>query len=369
MAADVDPSIEAWRAYCQAMADAGELVLAEGAPDHANARAEGIRALSRFFVFGLENCLERADPQRPEFVDVQTTIRKYMGDNPDQTYFSSVISGDRSYRINATMAGAVAVEIGVYAGSFASGGGRRLVDAVEDTTLLVDPDGSYELLLTPDPEPDNPNQLRLEADASSVLIRTYFTDLAVRLAHPRPTIEAIPSAGPAPMLTPDQLRQGLEISVLIATGSFGWWVQQRKKVPSDVPVNTFPPLPDEGDLLTPENVRYLSGDWELAPHEALVLDFDPSGGADYWAWVLLSHWGETVDWRNRTAVINGDTAVRRDDGTVRLVVAHQDPGMPNWLDTAGHPQGSLSLRWFRSDAPLPVADARVIPFDQLPTVD
>ena len=37
------------------------------------------------------------------------------------------------------------------------------------------------------------------------------------------------------------------------------------------------------------------------------------------------------------AVINGDTAVRRHDGTVRLVVAHQDPDMPNWLDTAGHP--------------------------------
>ncbi|MDE0603620.1 MAG: hypothetical protein OXI18_04370, partial [bacterium] len=88
-----------------------------------------------------------------------------------------------------------------------------------------------------------------------------------------------------------------------------------------------------------------------------------------WGWVLLTYWGESVDWRNRTAVINGDTAVRRDDGTVRLVVAHQDPDMPNWLDTSGHPSGSVSLRWFRSDAPLPVADARVIPFDQLPTVD
>ena len=367
--ADVDPSVEAWRAYCRAMADAGELVLAEGAPGHPDVRAEGIRALSRYVTFGLEQCLERADPARPEFVDVQTTIRKYMGDNPDQTYFSASVSGDRSYRINATMADAVAVEIGVYAGSFGSSGGRRLVDAVEDTTLQVDPEGGYELLLTPDPESGNPNQLRLDPDASSVLIRTYFTDLNVRLAHPRPTIEAIPSGGPSPMLTPEQLRRGLEFAALHATGSFGWWVNQRKKVPSEVPLNAFPPLPDEGDLLTPENVRYLSGDWQLAPNEALVVDFDPSGGADYWAWVLLSHWGETVDWRNRTAVINGDTAVRRDDGSVRLVVAHQDPGLPNWLDTAGHPQGSLSLRWFRSHAPLPEAETQVVPFDQLHAIE
>ncbi|MCY3578265.1 MAG: hypothetical protein OXH53_13220 [bacterium] len=361
----MDPSVEAWRAYCQSIADAGEMVFAPGAPDDPDVRAEGIRALSRFVAFGLEQCLERADPDRPEFVDVQTTIRKFMGDNPDQTYFSAAVSGNRSYRINATMAGAVAVEIGVYAGNFGSDGGRRLVDAVEDTTLRVDPEGSYELLLTPDPESDDPNQLRLDPDASSVLIRTYFTDLSVRLGHPRPTIEAIPAAEPTPMLTPDRLRWGLELAALHTAGSFGWWVQQRKKGPSDVPINTFPPLPDEGDLLTPENVRYLSGDWELAPHEALVVDFDPSGGADYWAWVLLNHWGETVDWRTRTAVINGDTAVRRDDGSVRLVVAHQDPGMPNWLDTAGHPAGSLSLRWFRSDAPLPTADARVVPFSQL----
>ncbi len=179
------------------MADAGEIVLAAGAPDHADVRAEGIRALSRYVTFRLEQCLERADPARPEFVDVQTTIRKYMGDNPDQTYQSAAVRGDRSYRINATMADAVAVEIGVYAGSFGSSGGRRLVDAVEDTTLQVDSEGGYELLLTPDPE----------------------------------------------------------------------------------------------------------------------------------------------------------------------------PGMPNWLDTAGHPQGSLSLRWFRSNAPLPEAETQVVPFDQLHAIE
>ncbi len=351
------------------MADAGEFVLSAGTPDDPDERAEGIRALSRYATFALENFLERVDPERPDFVEYQTTIRKYMGDNPDQTYFSAVISGDRSYRINATMAGAVAVEVGVYAGDFRSDGGRRLVDAVEDTTLRVDPDGTYELLLTPDPQPDDTNQLRLEPDASSVILRTYFTDRDVRLAHPRPSIEAIPSAGRAPTFTLDQLRQGLEQAALFTTGSFGWWLQQRKTQPSHVPVNSFPRMPDDGDLLTPDNVRYLYGDYELGPDEALIVDFDPSGGADYWGWVLLSYWGETVDWRNRTAVINGDTAVRRDDGSVRLVVAHQDPGLPNWLDTAGHPKGSLSLRWFRSNAPLPTAETQVVPFDQLPNID
>ena len=62
------------------MADAGEIVFAPGVPDHPHVRAEGIRALSRYMAFGLEQCLERADLARPEFVDVQTTIRTYFTD-------------------------------------------------------------------------------------------------------------------------------------------------------------------------------------------------------------------------------------------------------------------------------------------------
>ena len=365
-----DPSVAAWREFCETMADAGEMVLAPGVPDDRNVRAEGIRTLSRYLTFALERCLERGDPTRPAFVDVQTPIRKYMGDNPDQTYFSAVVSGDRSYRVITSAAGTVATEIGVYAGDFGSNsGGRRLVSAVEDTSLQLNADGTYELLLTPDPDPSDPNQLRLDPDSSSVLIRTYFTDLQVRLAHRKPTIEAIPAPEPTPMLTPEHLKQKLESTALHAVGSFGWWGQFASQGHQFAPVNTFAPLPDEGDIHTPENVRYFSGDWQLGPDEALVIDFDPSAGADYWGVVLITHWGETVDWLTRLTVINKETAVRREDGSVRVVVAHEDPGVPNWLDTAGNPEGSLSLRWFRSNAPVPTAESQVVPLSQVATLD
>lgn len=365
-----NPSVDAWRAFCETMADAGQMVLAPGAPEDPNVQAEGIRTLSRYLTFALERCLERGDPARPAFVDVQTPIRKYMGDNPDQTYFSAVVSGDRTYRIRASAAGTVAVEIGVYAGDFgANSGNRRIVSAVEDTSLSLDPDGNYELLLTPDPDPADPNQLQLDPDSSSVLIRTYFTDLQVRLAHPAPTIETVPAPEPAPMLTPEHLKQRLETAALHAVGSFQWWTQFAGEGHQFTPVNTFAPLPDAGDIHTPENVRYFSGDWQLAPDEALVIDFDPSAGADYWGVVLITHWGETVDWLTRPAVINQETATRRQDGSVRVVVAHDDPGVPNWLDTAGHRTGSLSLRWFRSEAPLPVAESQVVPLSRVATLD
>ena len=36
------------------------------------------------------------------------------------------------------------------------------------------------------------------------------------------------------------------------------------------------------------------------------------------------------------------------DGSFKLVVAHRDPGMPNWLDTAGHREGVVFCRWLQS---------------------
>lgn len=55
--------------------------------------------------------------------------------------------------------------------------------------------------------------------------------------------------------------------------------------------------------------------------------------------------------------------------SVRVVVAYSDPGVPNRLDTAGNPKGSLSLRWFRSDAPLPAAESQVVALDQVAALD
>ena len=42
------------------------------------------------------------------------------------------------------------------------------------------------------------------------------------------------------------------------------------------------------------------------------------------------------------------TAVYRDDGSVRIVVAAEDPGVDNWLDTCGHQRGTMCVRWIRA---------------------
>jgi hypothetical protein len=42
------------------------------------------------------------------------------------------------------------------------------------------------------------------------------------------------------------------------------------------------------------------------------------------------------------------------------VVAHRDPGVANWLDTAGHSEGPIILRCVRTET-APVPTTRVVP--------
>ena len=53
-----------------------------------------------------------------------------------------------------------------------------------------------------------------------------------------------------------------------------------------------------------------------------------------------------------------------DEGAVRIIVAHRDPGLPNWLTTAGHDCGTMCLRWVKARE-FPEPRTRVVPFSSL----
>jgi hypothetical protein len=63
---------------------------------------------------------------------------------------------------------------------------------------------------------------------------------------------------------------------------------------------------------------------------------------------------------------NRHTPAHEPDGRVRIAVAHRDPGprWPNWLDTCGHRQGSMLLRYVGAKETPPI-DTRVVRFAEL----
>ncbi|MCB1706992.1 MAG: hypothetical protein KDI17_19180, partial [Halioglobus sp.] len=62
------------------------------------------------------------------------------------------------------------------------------------------------------------------------------------------------------------------------------------------------------------------------------------------------------------------TAHYRDDGSVRVVISHIDPGVPNWIETAGHDMGTMCWRWIGADEH-PLLNVRVMKLADLASLE
>ena len=109
--------------------------------------------------------------------------------------------------------------------------------------------------------------------------------------------------------------------------------------------------------------RPVIGRFELEPDEALILEVEPPEGV-YWSISLGNPWLETIHYGRHQSSLNGHQAVIDSDGIFRAVICATDPGVANWLDTAGHSNGAMLLRCVRTET-APVPHVRVVKVDEV----
>jgi hypothetical protein len=108
--------------------------------------------------------------------------------------------------------------------------------------------------------------------------------------------------------------------------------------------------------------------FELADGETLLVEFTPPR-CSMWIFELNNHWMSSVDYRHHFSSLNSTQAAVEPDGRVRIAVSNVDPGIPNWLDTAGHHQGLLINRWVDPvDGEDPTPETRVVAAGDLDAV-
>lgn len=95
---------------------------------------------------------------------------------------------------------------------------------------------------------------------------------------------------------------------------------------------------------------YYEGAYELADDEALITEVRIPEHFKYWSIILTNDLYETTDWYNNQSSLNDTQGVVDDDGVFRTVIAASDPGVHNWLDTAGYKSGAIQGRWFGASA-------------------
>lgn len=311
--------------------------------------AAGIRHLLVLLAAGIDEVL-RFDPHPVLSVRRTSTddLVTWGMECPDCLYTRAVLRGGESYRLFGNRGTARYVGLQTMNGIAATA--NALVDELD-----VDADGNFEVVLSADDRPGN--WMRIEGDHPTLTVRHFFydwdTEVASSLRIER-VGEAVETTGPS--VDPDTLvsRQITALGDFVADNlvfflQFG----------AAAPPNGFLPPIDRTDMGAAAENRPVIGRWELGPDEALIVEVEPPQGL-YWSLSIGNPWWETIHYGRHQSSLNAHQAVVDTDGLVRVVLCPDDPGVANWLDTAGHSNGPIILRCVRTEtAPTPAA--RVVP--------
>ncbi len=349
-----------WAEVCGALARSHDLVRAEDVADSPLMRADGLRYLTRLFAGGIRLCVELADADYPEFARMVDTTLSWGIDNPDCIYLYAAVRGDAGYLISGNRGTAHHLDIQVNRGHFAEAPDFGVVSTCNGFELETEPDGAIEITLSP--ERHEGNWLPLEADAEWILVRQYFNDWE----NERPadlTIERIGAEYPPPVLRTDKIAARLDrLITWLEKGGRYWDEMARYSLERGDNSVYFRPI-DETNWGGLRGLAYGFGNFHCEPDEAVILEVTPPE-CHYWSFSLANRYWESLDWSRRQVSINGHQASMDADGVFRAVIAHDDPGVANWLDPAGHTCGTIMGRYLLTDA-APQPSMRVVKLDRL----
>jgi hypothetical protein len=329
---------------------------------------EGYRYVGQLLSAASEFFFE-ADPDHPRLASIVSPARKLQGDNPDAIYHYARISGSRAYRIFGRVDKECYTSFTIHGRAPDGALAGPLLGDVNDRQFQIDQDGTYSLTLSATEQPGN--WLRLHPDAYCVVVRSYFqlgtsaqNDMGVSVRIDIATIEDL---DPPPPLSDDvfsdRMREGIAFLRQTTLG------QSLPSTPSAVPfvaqeLNSLPvpfsfrdsglPVPGAADIF------YASGRWRLEPDEALVM----TGTLPSCPFANVMLWNrhmQTLEYRSRRSSLNQSQIQLEPDGSYRIVIAHKDPGVPNWLDCEGHRSGTIFWRFLLPETDPTRTECEVLP--------
>ena len=339
-----------WEDFCDTLKSAGKTILAEGQPDSPLDRAEGFRYLSRLTRAALETFVEFADPLAPVLNRPVHETAKIGADNPDNYYQHATIAGAHEYKITGTRNTIAYLDFATQSDGVAGAGDSQQAGHLDANDIDIDSDGRFTIHISC--EKKSGNWLPMSPATTALIVRQTFADRHREIPADL-FIERIGGDGKPSPLTAEGLDEGFTKakSLVVACSTlFASWAQGFQRHTNELP--KFDDKTSMGAGGDP-NICYFHSYWNLGPEEALVIEATPPE-CDAWNFQLDNHWMESLDYRFHNIHVNKHTAQLEADGSVRIVVAHDDPGLPNWIETAGHSQGTMCFRWIRAaDHPKP----------------
>lgn len=271
--------------------------------------------------------------------------RAVAGDNPDHIYRGTFLDGSGLYEISGKIvAGKRPAQFSFEA---TRGGPGRLVPKgqapgkadmgnqiamLTDRDIRVEPDGSFRITIGA--TGTGPNHLRSEPGTISINIRDVLSDWSQR--PNRLSIRRLDKTDASP-------RDAGAVRALILAelpDYVRFWAGFK-----DTWFGGLAPNSIAGPVARDGNWGFLAAArYRLAPDEVIVIR-TTRGPARYTGIQITDPWMVAPDGERHFTSVNASQAVADRDGGFTYVVAPQDPGVANWVDTGGLHEGYIVLRW------------------------
>jgi hypothetical protein len=295
------------------------------------------RALMHILEASLVGFFEQ-DAARPDMRRITTPSRKLTGDNPDAIYFDAPVSAEHSYLVRGSMQDAAYFSVTIEEGTSEGHMATNTAGVLNDTEIDIDAQGNFTLYLGG--EQRTRNWLALTAESSRITTRHYF-----ETEHPAALDSALE-----------------RVSNVMRSRTLEMPPLANSEPPPFVALtpNEFPPPVVPGDFgFAAADAHYSMAPFFINADEALVITgrWPECRFANVCLW---NRFQQTLDYRSRSVSLNRRQTVVDSEGNFQLVLAHENPGTPNWLDTEGQLFGLVFWRYFLVDGEVVTPTAKVV---------
>jgi len=330
---------------------------------------EALRAILHLLEAALLTRVESV-PDHPWLREFPLPTRKFLGDNADALYYETAISPGRRYRLRGNTAGAAYVSITVEAGAPDGGFSQKTAGVLNDTQFDVAADGRFEVRLGG--EPAARNWLALPPDACRITTRHYFEDDVPAPLRPRHVdfqLELLDPGPPPPPPNDAGVAAAMRrVASFLRSATLELGPPPREHQPafvSRVP-NQFPvPVKPGEHGLAAADAAYSMAPFLVPPGQALLVEGRWPEDCRCANVCLWNRHMQTLDYLNRPVSLNRRQTLLEPDGSFRIAIAHENPGVPNWLDTEGRSFGLVFFRYMLPQSAIEAPRAKLVPLDAL----
>lgn len=351
-----------WADYMAILESAAKVL--DNAPDmdDPQKRQEAYRLLFSAIASGYHSAF--ADPDHPDFVPVVSNILNSIGANPDFIYGYTQLDGQGTYRLSGMRGDEVFVLV-----DFSAGGLGVLdqlgpaVGFIDIDSLNIAADGSFEVLLSAErPDDYQGDWFGLAPDTKTAGFRKasyqWGEGKSTRLA-----IERLDCSARGKRIDAQEASRRLKLLAEFISRYVGFILGYGQKQRAGGYVNQL----EHDDWAGRGGVagqHYYQGIYDIKADQAIIIETELPEQVRYWNIQLNDPIWNTIDWLTHQSSLNGGQAKLDSDGKFRAVISAQDPAVPNWLDTGGHLQGSLMLRWTEASSG-PAPSLKIVPLAEL----